>query len=121
MILKKDFYRKKISIEYIIMEVVKDIDVKKMVDSELLGMYKDLPIYLNFGKYGYYLRYDGKNYSLPAWASPALSLMQAVKIIEYKMKHPNIEAKKEALFLRKEADKIDRFQNYKHAFEHDSE
>ncbi len=65
---------------------VSGIDVKKMVDTELLGMHKDHPIHLNFGKFGYYLRYDGKNYSLPAWASPDLSLFQAVKIIDYKMK-----------------------------------
>jgi topoisomerase IA-like protein len=56
-----------------------------MIDTELLGMHKDHPIHLNFGKFGYYLRYDGKNYSLPAWASPNLSLYQAVKIVDYKM------------------------------------
>ena len=60
--------------------------VERKIDSELLGMHKDHPIHLNFGKFGYYLRYDGKNYSLPAWASPDLSLFQAVKIIDYKMK-----------------------------------
>jgi topoisomerase IA-like protein len=88
---------------------VKGVNVQKMIDSELLGMHKDHPIHLNFGKYGYYLRYDGKNYSLPAWASPDLSLFQAVKIIDYKMKK-----QKEAVEAKIET-KVNTFQNYKHS------
>jgi topoisomerase IA-like protein len=90
---------------------VKGVNLQKMIDSELLGMHKDHPIHLNFGKFGYYLRYDGKNYSLPAWASPNLSLYHAVKIIDYKINKQKQEVEK------KLETRVNNFQNYKHAFE----
>jgi hypothetical protein len=45
-------------------------------------------MYLN--KFGYYLRYDGKNYSIPEWArkenlNEMFNLSHAINIIDWKM------------------------------------
>ena len=47
-----------------------------------LGTHEDHPIEVHQGPYGYYLKYNGKNYKLPANYSPySLSLEEAVEII----------------------------------------
>ena len=59
----------------------------------LLGVHKAKNIYYCDGKYGWYLRYDGKNYSIPQWAKQenleeAFSLSDAINIIEWKIRNP---------------------------------
>ena len=53
-----------------------------------LGKHNDTPIYLNMGKYGYYLNYDdGKLFSVPqCFQNDKFNLESAIKIIEYKSK-----------------------------------
>lgn len=70
--------------------MVEDINVHKIIDPIPIGSHNGNSIYLYFGKYGYYLKYDGKNFSLPKWVDPdELDLCGAVKIIEYKLSHPS--------------------------------
>ena len=52
-----------------------------------LGKYNESPIFLNMGKYGYYLNYDDKLYSVPVcFQNNKFNLESAIKIIEYKSK-----------------------------------
>ena len=52
-----------------------------------LGKHNDTPIYLNMGKYGFYLNFDDKLYSVPAcFQTDKFNLESAIKIIEYKSK-----------------------------------
>jgi topoisomerase IA-like protein len=52
-----------------------------------LGKHNDTSIYLNMGKYGFYLNYDEKLYSVPAcFQDKKFNLETAVKIIDYKSK-----------------------------------
>jgi topoisomerase IA-like protein len=97
---------------------VKGIDVKKIVDPVLIGMHNGNLVHLCHGQYGPYLKYDGKNYSIPDWAKQEnldemFNLYHAVKIIDYKMKK-----QKEAVASKIET-KVNTFQNYKHAFDSD--
>jgi hypothetical protein len=59
----------------------------------LLGVHKAKNIYYCDGKYGWYLRYDNKNYSIPQWAKQenleeAFSLSDAINIIDWKIRNP---------------------------------
>ena len=94
---------------------VQGITVKKIIDPVLIGMHNGNLVHLCYGPYGYYIKHNTKNYSLPKWADPdELDLYQAVKIIDYKMKNtPKYDTKKESIFLKE--DKINTFQNYKHS------
>jgi topoisomerase IA-like protein len=52
-----------------------------------LGKHNASPIFLNIGKYGYYLNYDDKLYSVPVcFQNNKFNLEGAIKIIEYKSK-----------------------------------
>ena len=52
-----------------------------------LGKHNETSVYLNMGKYGFYLNYDEKLYSVPAcFQNDKFNLEAAIKIIEYKSK-----------------------------------
>jgi topoisomerase IA-like protein len=52
-----------------------------------IGKYQESSIFLNNGKYGYYLNYDKKLYGVPKCFEKAdFKLEDAIKIIEYKKK-----------------------------------
>ncbi len=52
-----------------------------------LGKHNDISIFLNMGKYGFYLNYDEKLYSVPTcFQTDKFNLQSAIKIIEYKSK-----------------------------------
>jgi len=52
-----------------------------------LGKHNESPIFLNIGKYGYYLNYDDNLYSIPVvFQNKKFNLESAIKIIEYKSK-----------------------------------
>ena len=63
-----------------------------------LGKYDGCSIFLNSGKYGPYLNYKDKLYSVPqCFQKPTFKLDDAIKIIDYKykMKLQQIENKKD--------------------------
>ena len=99
---------------------VKGVNVQKIIEPKILGVHNGNVIHLCHGKYGPYLKYDAKNYSIPDWAkqenlNEMFNLYHAVKIIDYKMKK-QLEVK-----IPDYKPKINTFQNYKHAFEHESD
>ena len=52
-----------------------------------LGKHNETSLYLNMGKYGYYLNFDDKYYSVPAcFQDKKFNLESAIKIIDYKSK-----------------------------------
>jgi hypothetical protein len=52
-----------------------------------LGKHNETSVYLNMGKYGYYLNFDDKLYSVPAcFQTDKFNLEAAIKFIEYKSK-----------------------------------
>ena len=56
-------------------------------ESKVLGKLNNKKCYLNDGKYGFYLSYDGKNYKVPDWfPADKMELSIADKLIEYKKK-----------------------------------
>lgn len=70
---------------------VKGINVQRIEAPKLLGMHNGNVIHLCHGQYGAYLKYDGKNFSVPDWAkqenlNEMFNLYHAVKIIDYKIK-----------------------------------
>ena len=73
-----------------------------------LGKHNASPIFLNMGKYGYYLNYDdGKLYSVPAvFQNNKFNLESAIKIIEYKSKLIKEEKKLEIDSTETNIDKI---------------
>ena len=73
-----------------------------------LGKYDD-SVFLNHGKYGYYLNHNNKLNGVPkCFEKPTFKLDDAIKIIEYKqkMKKQQIENRKD--FKEKEEDIIKR-------------
>jgi len=63
-----------------------------------IGSYMDTSVFLNSGKYGWYLNHDKKLYGVPqCFQKPDFGLQDAIKIIEYKkkMKEQQIENKKD--------------------------
>jgi len=61
-----------------------------------IGSYMDTSVFLNSGKYGWYLNHDKKLYGVPqCFQKPDFGLQDAIKIIEYKkkMKEQQIENK----------------------------
>ena len=63
-----------------------------------IGSYMDSSVFLNNGKYGWYLNHDKKLYGVPqCFQKPDFGLQDAIKIIEYKkkMKEQQIENKKD--------------------------
>ena len=52
-----------------------------------LGKHNETSVFLNMGKYGYYLNCDSRLYSVPAcFQDKKFNLESAIKIIEYKSK-----------------------------------
>ena len=52
-----------------------------------LGKHNETSIFLNQGKYGFYLNFDDKLYSVPAcFQNKKFNLESAIKIIDYKSK-----------------------------------
>jgi hypothetical protein len=52
-----------------------------------LGKFNKKAIYLNHGKYGFYLTYDKKNYKIPEWLPhEKIDLELASNYIDYKIK-----------------------------------
>ena len=47
---------------------IEGVTVTKIIEPQQLGVWNDKIIYICHGKFGYYLRYDAKNYSIPEWA-----------------------------------------------------
>ena len=63
-----------------------------------IGSYMDSSVFLNNGKYGYYLNHNNKLYGVPkCFEKPTFKLDDAIKIIEYKkkMKEQQIENRKD--------------------------
>ena len=63
-----------------------------------IGSYMDSSVFLNNGKYGWYLNHDKKLYGVPqCFQKPNFGLQDAIKIIEYKkkMKEQQIENRKD--------------------------
>ena len=62
-----------------------------------LGKHNDAPVYLNMGKYGYYLNFDDKLYSVPVkFQTDKFNLESAIKIIDYKSKLASEQKKLES-------------------------
>ena len=62
-----------------------------------LGKHNETSLYLNMGKYGYYLNFDEKLYSVPAcFQTDKFNLESAIKIIEYKSKLASEQKKLES-------------------------
>ncbi len=52
-----------------------------------LGKHNETSVYLNTAKFGYYLNFDNKLYSVPAcFQTDNFNLETAIKIIDYKSK-----------------------------------
>ena len=71
---------------------VEGVTVTKIIEPKQLGVHNDKIIYICYGKYGEYLRYNSVNYSIPAWATKEklnemFNLTQDIKIIDWKMKN----------------------------------
>ena len=62
-----------------------------------IGSYMDTSVFLNHGKYGWYLNHNSRLYSVQCFQKPNFGLQDAIKIIEYKkkMKEQQIENKKD--------------------------
>ena len=63
-----------------------------------IGSYMDTSIFLNNGKFVWYINHDKKLYNVPkCFQKPDFGLQDAIKIIEYKkkMKEQQIENKKD--------------------------
>jgi len=63
-----------------------------------IGSYMDSSVFLNNGKYGWYLNHNSRLYSVPQYfQKPNFGLQDAIKIIEYKkkMKEQQIENRKD--------------------------
>ena len=71
---------------------IEGITVTKIIEPQQLGVWNDKIIYICYDKFGYYLRYDAKNYSIPEWArkenlNEMFGLSHAINIIDWKMKN----------------------------------
>ena len=72
-----------------------------------LGKHEDTAIFLNQGKYGFYLNYDEKLYSVPAcFQDKKFNLESAIKIIDYKSKLIKEEKKLEIDSTKNNIDKL---------------
>ena len=63
-----------------------------------IGSYMDSSVFLNNGKYGWYLNHNNKLYGVPkCFEKPTFKLDDAIKIIEFKkkMKEQQIENRKD--------------------------
>ena len=72
-----------------------------------LGKHNETSVFLNMGKFGYYLNFDDKLYSVPAcFQDKKFNLESAIKIIEYKSKLIKEEKKLEIDIDLTDIDKI---------------
>ena len=63
-----------------------------------IGSYMDTSVFLNHGKYGWYLNHNSRLYSVPqCFQKPNFGLQDAIKIIEYKKKMKEQQIDKTAL------------------------
>lgn len=72
------------------------VTVSRHENNILLGVHKEKNIYYCSGKYGWYLKYDDKNFSIPKWAqqenlNEGFDLTHAIKIIDWKIKNPIVK------------------------------
>ena len=44
--------------------IINGVNVQKIIEPQQLGVWNNKIIYICYGKFGYYLRYDAKNYSM---------------------------------------------------------
>ena len=59
-----------------------------------IGSYMDTSVFLNSGKYGWYLNHDKKLYGVPqCFQKPTFKLDDAIKIIKYKQQKQEEEDK----------------------------
>ena len=62
--------------------------IKNESKNKNLGKFEKKAIYLNHGKYGYFLNHNKINYKIPEWLPvEKLDLEIASKLIEYKIKY----------------------------------
>ena len=71
---------------------IEGVTVTKIIEPQQLGVWNDKIIYICHGKFGYYLRYDAKNYSIPEWArkeylNEMFNLSHAINIIDWKIQN----------------------------------
>ena len=71
---------------------VEGVTVTKIIEPKLLGVHKTHNVWLCYGKYGEYLRYNSLNYSIPTWAkieylNEMFNLTHAINIIEWKIRN----------------------------------
>jgi len=66
--------------------------LKKRIEPTLLGVHNGYDVFYCYGAYGYYLKYDNENYSIPNWAKQEnlkelFNLTHAINIIDWKISH----------------------------------
>ena len=72
-----------------------------------LGKHNETSVFLNMGKYGFYLNFDDKLYSVPAcFQDKKFNLESAIKIIDYKSKLIKEEKKLETESTVNNIDKL---------------
>ena len=72
--------------------IINGVNVQKIIEPQQLGVWNDKIIYICYGKFGYYVRYDEKNYSIPLWAqkenlNEMFGLTHAINIIDWKIQN----------------------------------
>ena len=72
-----------------------------------LGKHNETSVFLNMGKYGFYLNFDDKLYSVPAcFQDKKFNLESAIKIIDYKSKLASEQKKLESESPKNNIDKL---------------
>ncbi len=71
---------------------VEGVTVQKIIEPQQLGVWNDNIIYMCYEKFGYYLRYDGKNYSIPEQVkmknlNEPFGIAQASNILDWKIRN----------------------------------
>jgi hypothetical protein len=94
------FFDKKIYLIYYIMGLegldfsnhifTVEVPKRKRIEPTLLGVHNGYDVFYCYGPYGYYLKYDNENYSIPNWAKQEnlkelFNLTHAIKIIDWKI------------------------------------
>ena len=70
------------------MENSENIVIKSESKNKNLGKFDKKSIYLNLGKYGYFLNHNKINYKIPEWLPvEKLDLEIASNLIQYKLKY----------------------------------
>lgn len=69
--------------------------MQKKNDIKLIGEYINEPVFTTIGKYGPYIKYDNKNYSIPKqFLLSPITLDKCIKIIDWKDEHFDIKQQK---------------------------